>query len=215
MTKTCAIYCRVSTDTQTCENQERELREVAARSGWRVAEVYSDFAISGSKSRKDRPALARLMRDAVRRQFNIVAVSAVDRLGRSLPDLLSILGDLHAAQIDLFVKREGLDTSSPTGRAAFGLMALFSELERNLIRERVLAGLARARANGQRLGRPSLPREKAAAVEEALREGRHSLRTIAKNCRVGLASVQRIKDRLKQVHSQMGNPYTGGDISPP
>lgn len=193
MTKTCAIYTRVSTDTQNCENQERELREIAARSGWQVVEVYSDHAVSGSKGRKDRPALDRLLKDATRRRFDLVAVTAVDRLGRSLPDLLGILGDLHAAGIDMYVRREGLDTTSPTGRAAFGLMGLFAEFERNLIRERLLAGLARARAAGRRLGRPRLPEEKARAVREALAAGNASVREIAVRCRVGIGTVQRMR----------------------
>jgi DNA invertase Pin-like site-specific DNA recombinase len=193
LTKTCAIYTRVSTDTQNCENQERELREIAARSGWQVVEVYSDHAVSGSKGRKDRPALDRLLKDATRRRFDLVAVTAVDRLGRSLPDLLGILGDLHAAGIDMYVRREGLDTTSPTGRAAFGLMGLFAEFERNLIRERLLAGLARARAAGRRLGRPRLPEEKARAVREALAAGNASVREIAVRCRVGIGTVQRMR----------------------
>lgn len=196
MTKACAIYCRVSTMSQSCQVQELELREVAARAGWTVVEVYTDRGVSGAKGRRDRPALDRLLRDAARRRFDLVAVTAVDRLGRSLPDLLGILGDLHAAGIDLFVRREGLDTTSPTGRAAFGLMGLFAELERNLIRERVLAGLARARAQGRRLGRPRLPEEKSRAVREALAAGDGSLREIAARCRVGLGTVQRMKASL-------------------
>lgn len=193
MVKLCAIYARVSTAGQSCEAQEIELREVASRAGWQVVEVYRDHGISGAKGRRDRPALDRLMKDATKRRFDLVVVTAVDRLGRSLPDLLNILGDLHAANIDLFVRREGLDTTSPSGRAAFGLMGLFAELERNLIRERVLAGLARARAQGRTLGRPRLPKAKTDAVLEALAEGGLSLRAIASRCRVGLSSVARIK----------------------
>src|SRR5262245_2295686 len=138
MVKSCAVYCRVSTMGQSCGVQEQELREVAQRAGWAVAEVYSAPGISGAKSRRDRHALDRMLKDAPRRRFDLVAVTAIDRLGRCLPDLLAILGDLHDAGIDLFVRREGLDTTTATGRAAFGLMGLFAELERNLIRERVL-----------------------------------------------------------------------------
>jgi len=117
-------------------------------------------------------------------------------LGRSLPDLLSILGDLHAAGIDLFVRREGLDTSSPTSRAAFGLMGLFAEFERNLTRERVLAGLARARAEGRVLSRPRLAEEKSQAFRRALAAGNASLREIAARCRVGVGTVQRMKTAI-------------------
>src|SRR5216683_5496243 len=102
-----ALYCRVSTMSQTCENQKQELLEVAARSGWEIVEVYADHAISGSKGRRDRPALDRLLKDVVGRKCDLVAVTGIDRLGRSLPDLLAILGDLHAAHVDLYVRREG------------------------------------------------------------------------------------------------------------
>jgi DNA invertase Pin-like site-specific DNA recombinase len=139
-----------------------------------------------------------LLKDAVRRRFDLVAVSAIDRLGRSLTDLLSILGDLHGANVDLYVKEQGLDTTSPSGRAAFSLMGIFAELERNLIRERVLAGLARARAEGRKLGRPTLSQQKTDAVVVALKEGSRSLRAIAKEHRVGLSSVHRLKNRLDQ-----------------
>jgi DNA invertase Pin-like site-specific DNA recombinase len=210
MVKSCAIYTRVSTASQSCEAQELELREVACRADWKVVEVYVDHGISGAKGRRDRPALDRLLKDAARRRFDLVAVTAVDRLGRSLPDLLGILGDLHAAGIDLFVRREGLDTTSPSGRAAFGLMGLFAELERNLIRERVLAGLARARAKGQKLGRPRLPEEKARAIREAIREGDSSLREIAAQCRVGLGTVQRIRASLPCVRAR----DTSGQVRP-
>src|SRR5437762_2215079 len=136
MIRTIAIYTRVSTISQSCSNQLAELREIAARAGWEIIAEYADEGISGAKGRKHRPGLDRLLRDAARRRFDLVAVTAIDRLGRSLPDLLDILGDLHAANIDLFVRREGLDTTSPSGRAMFGLMGIFAEFERNLIRER-------------------------------------------------------------------------------
>ena len=196
MVKSCAIYTRVSTTGQNCEAQEQELREVAARAGWTVVEVYTDHGISGAKGRRDRPALDRLLKDAARRRFDLIAVTAVDRLGRSLPDLLGILGDLHAAGIDLFVRREGLDTTSPSGRAMFGLMGIFAEFERNLIRERVLTGLARARAQGRILGRPRMPEAKRLAIRSALESGGLSLRQIAAQHRVGLGSVQRMKASL-------------------
>lgn len=192
MIRTAALYVRVSTESQSTAAQEQELREIAARSGWNIVEVYADHAISGAKGRKDRPALDRLLRHATRRRFDIIAVTAVDRLGRSLPDLLEILGDLHAAGIDLFVRREGLDTTSPSGRAMFGLMGIFAEFERNLIRERVLAGLARARARGRRLGRPRMPEAKRQAIRSALEAGGMSLRQIAAQHRVGLGTVQRL-----------------------
>ena len=196
MAKTVAIYTRVSTQSQNTENQERELRAVADRAGWTVAGVYTDHAISGSKSRKDRPAFDRLLKDAARRKFDIVAASSVDRLGRSLTDLLGFLADIHAAGIDLFIHQQGLDTTTPTGRATFGLMGVFAEFERAMIRERVLAGLARARAQGRVLGRPRMADQKTRAVREAVLAGGQSLRRIAAQTGVSLSSVQRVKASL-------------------
>jgi DNA invertase Pin-like site-specific DNA recombinase len=164
--------------SQTYENQEQELRAVAERAGWQVVGVYSDHAISGSKGRKDRPALDRLLKDAIRQKFDLVVVTGIDRLGRSLPDLLAILGELHTAQVDLHVRRECLDTSSPSGRAMFSLMGIFAEFERNLIRERVLVGLARARAEGRVLGRLPLPEAKTRAIRASLLAGGQSLRRL-------------------------------------
>ena len=120
-------------------------------------------------------------------------MTGIDRLGRSLPDLLGILGDLHAAHVDLYVRREGWDTSSASGRAMFGVMGIFAEFERNLIRERVLAGLARARAEGRVLGRPRIAEEKTRAIRASLAAGHESLRQIAVQHRVGLGTVQRLK----------------------
>ena len=194
--KRAALYCRVSTTGQSTEGQEQELRAVAERAGWQVTEVYTDHGISGAKGRRDRPALDRMLKDATRRKFDLIAVSAVDRLGRSMSDLLSILGDIHAAGVDIFIRKEALDTTSPTGRAAFGLMAIFSEFERALIVARVKSGLARARANGRVLGRPRLPAEVTAGIRASLAAGGKSLRQIAVQHRVGLGSVQRVASSL-------------------
>jgi DNA invertase Pin-like site-specific DNA recombinase len=197
MRKTVALYTRVSTAAQNPMNQEIELRAVAERAGWDVVGVYTDHAVSGGKSRKDRPAFDRLLKDATRRKFDIVAATSVDRLGRSLTDLLSFLGDIHTAGIDLFIRQEGLDTTSPTGKAAFALMSVFAEFERALIRERVMSGLARARAEGRVLGRPRIPNQVIDAIRASLTAGGHSLRQVAAQHRVGLATVQRVNAALK------------------
>lgn len=196
MGKRIAIYARVSTGGQSTENQCQALEEVARRAGWEIVETYIDHGVSGAKGRTDRPAFDRLLKDASRRKFDIVGAWSVDRLGRSLQDLVSFLKEIRALGVDLYLHQQGLDTTTPAGTAMFQMLGVFSEFERALIRERVLAGLARARANGQRLGRPSMPKERHEAVVAALREGGHSLRSIAKRCRVGLSSVQRIKERM-------------------
>ena len=119
MPKQVAIYTRVSTDHQTTENQERELRAIADRMGWIVVKVYRDQGISGAKSRKDRPAFDALWKDAARGRFDMIMAWSVDRLGRSLQDLIAFLSDVHGYGVDLFLHQQGVDTrlpSAPTSR---------------------------------------------------------------------------------------------------
>ena len=150
------IYLRVSTIDQTTANQERELREIASRMGCEIVKVYRDHGISGAKGRDRRPAFDKLCRDAARREFDMVMAWSVDRLGRSLQDLVGFLSELHALKIDLFLRQQGLDTTTPAGKAMFQMMGVFAEFERAMIAERVRAGLARARSEGKRLGRPPI-----------------------------------------------------------
>src|SRR3984893_2240229 len=135
--KRVAIYLRVSTAEQTTANQRRELQRGAARHGWTVVSVFEDAGISGAKGRDQRPGLAAMMKAVARREIDMVAAWSVDRLGRSLVDLLEFLRELHAKGVDLFLHQQGLDTSSPSGRAMFQMMGVFAEFERAMIRERV------------------------------------------------------------------------------
>ena len=153
LTRTCALeHCsRCPT-----ANQERELREIASRMGCEIVKVYRDHGISGAKGRDKRPAFDKLCRDAARREFDMVMAWSVDRLGRSLQDLVGFLSELHALKIDLFLRQQGLDTTTPAGKAMFQMMGVFAEFERAIIQERVRAGLARARSEGKRLGRPPI-----------------------------------------------------------
>src|SRR3989475_11069279 len=158
------LYLRVSTIDQTTANQERELRLVAERTGWEVVKVYKDHGISGAKGRDKRPAFNALCRDATKRQFDMVMAWSVDRLGRSLQDLVGFLSELHALRIDLFLHQQGLDTTTPAGKAIFQMMGVFAEFERAIMQERVRAALARAKSEGKRLGRPPIPAETANAI---------------------------------------------------
>ena len=193
MTKRVAFYLRVSTGDgqQTIANQRRALDEIAERAGWEVVEVYSD-EISGTKGRERRPAFDRMLKAAVHRKFDMIAAWSVDRLGRSLQDLVGFLGELKAAGVDLFLHQQALDTSTPSGRALFQMLGVFAEFETAMIRERTRAGLVRARAQGKRLGRPPITRGVSAAVLRSLAEGM-SIRNAAKLHRVGISTVQRIK----------------------
>ena len=128
-----------------CLRPFSELEAVAARSGWQVVGVYEDAGISGAKGRDKRPGFDRLLKDATARKVNMIAAWSVDRLGRSLQDLVGFLSELQALGCDLYLHRQALDTSTPSGRAMFQMCGVFAEFERGMIRERVNAGLARGR----------------------------------------------------------------------
>ena len=149
-TRRAAIYLRVSTSDQNTDNQEHELRQVAERAGWTVVKVYRDHGISGAKGRDQRPAFDGLCKDACGRKFDIVMAWSVDRLGRSLQDLVGFLAELHALKIGLCLKQQGIDTITPAGKALFDMMGVFAEFERAIIQERVRAGLKRAKDEGAR-----------------------------------------------------------------
>ena len=191
-----ALYMRVSTDQQTTANQEIELREIAKRSGWEIVEVYQDQGISGAKGRDKRPGFDAMCKDAARRKFDVVMAWSVDRLGRSLQDLVAFLSELHALGIDLFLHQQGIDTTTPAGKAMFQMMGVFAEFERTMIRDRVNAGLARARAQGKILGRPKINAETEAAIRKSLQESGLGIRKLAVQHGVGTGTVQRIKAEM-------------------
>jgi DNA invertase Pin-like site-specific DNA recombinase len=145
-----AIYARVSTTDQTCDNQLLELRRYCAARGWQPVE-YVDTGVSGAKDR--RLALDRLMADARQRKVDTVVVWRLDRFGRNLRHLITAIEELNAAAVSFVSMGENIDTASPTGRLLLGIMGSFAEFERERIRERIHAGLARARRQGQKLGR--------------------------------------------------------------
>src|SRR5207244_8602340 len=134
------------------------------RIGHEIVAVYRDAGISGSKGRDQRPGFDEMYKDAARRRFDVVMAWSVDRLGRSLQDLIGFLSELHALGIDLFLHQQGLDTTTPSGKAMFQMLGVFAEFERAMIQERVRAGLARAKAEGKALGRPPLPEKTELAV---------------------------------------------------
>jgi DNA invertase Pin-like site-specific DNA recombinase len=193
--KRVAFYQRVSTNGQTTANQRRELQAVAKRHGWNVVQIFEDNGISGAKGRRDRPGLDALLKSVARRDVDMVAAWSVDRLGRSLKDLLEILGDLHAKGVDLYLHQQGIDTSTPSGRAMFQMVGVFAEFERGIIRDRVMAGIARAKADGVTLGRPSIEDSNAGkfeAIKVAL-AAKKGVRRIARELRTGVGTVLRIK----------------------
>jgi DNA invertase Pin-like site-specific DNA recombinase len=189
--KRAVLYLRVSTIEQTTANQERELRQAAERAGWEVVKVYKDHGISGAKGRDKRPAFDALCRDANRRRFDVVMAWSVDRLGRSLQDLVAFLAELHALKVDLFLQQQGIDTTTPAGKALFQMLGVFAEFERSIIQERVRAGLARAKGEGKVLGRPKIATDIETAVRATLANGTGILKA-AKMHGVGVGTVMRI-----------------------
>lgn len=190
--KRVGIYARVSTDSQTVENQLAALHDIAARSGWTIVHVFTDEGISGAKGRDQRPGLDAMMKAVARREIDLVAAWSVDRLGRSLSDLVGFLSDLQGQGCDLFLHQQALDTSTPSGKMLYGVLSVFAEFERSVLAARVRAGCDRARAKGVRFGRPPMPVYRLERVKKALRDGQ-SIRATAKATGVSTASVQRIK----------------------
>jgi DNA invertase Pin-like site-specific DNA recombinase len=191
------LYLRVSTTGQTVENQRRELEAVASRRGWQIVREFKDEGVSGCKGPAARPGFSQLCQAVTRREFDLVAAWSVDRLGRSLPDLATFLLQLHSTGVDLYLHQQGLDTGTPAGKAMFQMMGVFAEFERAMIVERVRAGLARARAQGKQLGRPSaLTPDKEDEVRRLLAE-KVGVVKIGRTVGVGTGTVSRIRATLE------------------
>lgn len=205
--KKAALYTRVSTSDQTVENQVAELERVAEFRGWQVVARYSDQGISGAKGRQERPGLNAMLKDAERAKFDVVMCWSLDRLGRSLIDLLQTVEHLHGIGVDLFLMQQSIDTTTAAGKLLFHITGAFAEFERATIRERVKAGMVRARTelskNGKylarrsgivrrSLGRPGAEPEKLAEARRLLAEGIGILK-VAKMVGLGTGTVQRLK----------------------
>jgi DNA invertase Pin-like site-specific DNA recombinase len=194
-----ALYARVSTvgHNQDPEMQLRELREYASRRGWQVHAEYVDHGISGKKEK--RPSLDRLMVDAKRRKFDAVAVWRFDRFARSTKHLLTALEEFKALGIQFVSYQEAIDTATPMGQAMFTIIAAISALEADIIRERIIAGLAHAKAKGKKLGRKSLGVQ--AVRIHALQDEGLSLRQIATKTGWSLATITRTLKAAKDAET--------------
>jgi len=194
--KRAALYVRVSTDKQTVENQVARLTEVAKGRGWEIVATFNDAGISGAKERKERPGLDQLLKNASKGRFDVVMTWAIDRLGRSLVDLLATVQHLENCGVDLFIDQQSIDTTTPTGKLMFQIVGAFAEFERSMIRQRVHAGLKRAVAQGKQLGRPRIDAALEKRIQAQLRTGKGMLK-VARECGVGSGTVQRIKQEMK------------------
>jgi DNA invertase Pin-like site-specific DNA recombinase len=206
MTKRAAIYVRVSTDKQTIENQLRELHQIAKRRGWEIVQEYRDAGISGAKGREARPGLDEMLKDAQRRRFDVVMSWTIDRLGRSLIDLLGTIQTLEACNVDLYLDQQSIDTTTPAGKLMFQITGAFAEFERSMIRQRVNAGLKRAVEAGKQLGRPRIDPALEKRIQSQLPGGK-GMSKVAAECGVGSGTVQRIK------HEMEGRPFGGASAA--
>jgi DNA invertase Pin-like site-specific DNA recombinase len=187
MNRRAALYARVSTAEQDPENQLAALRAFAVARGWQATE-FVDLGVSGAKER--RPALDELLRAVRARRVDAVACVKLDRLARSTHHLVTLGKELEALGVDLVVLDQAIDTTTPSGRLLFHVLAAISEFERDLIRERVIAGVRRARAQGRRLGRPRRYHVDVSRVKEMIGHGL-SLRAIARSLEVHPTAVSR------------------------
>jgi DNA invertase Pin-like site-specific DNA recombinase len=205
--KRAALYVRVSTDQQTVKHQLEALQAVAERRSWQIVETYNDAGISGAKGRDKRPGLDTMLRDANRRKFDVVMAWAIDRLGRSLIDLLGTISHLEAVGVDLYLEQQAIDTTTPMGKLLFQITGAFAEFERTMIRQRIAVGLKTvktaiaakgsftARSSGlvrKRLGRPGADPEKLEKAAKLLAQGVGILAT-ARKVGLGTGTVQRLK----------------------
>ena len=197
--KRVGLYLRVSTGDQTIENQRQALTAACEARGWRIVEEFVDNGVSGAKSREKRPSFDRLLKAATRRQIDVVAAWSVDRLGRSLQDLVGFLGELNGAGCDLYLDRQAVDTTTPAGRALFQMLGVFAEFERAIIVERIHAGIARARVKGTKSGKPigraKIDRGKVECIRAELAKGTGIVKT-ARLCGAGVSAVRRVKAEM-------------------
>jgi DNA invertase Pin-like site-specific DNA recombinase len=197
--KRIGLYLRVSTDEQTVENQRQALTAACEARGWRIVATFEDDGISGAKGRDKRPGFDKLLKAVTTRKIDVVAAWSVDRLGRSLQDLVGFLGELDAVGCDLYLDRQAIDTTTPAGRAMFQMLGVFSEFERAILQQRIHAGIARARKHGTKSGAPIGRARTSPEVEDAIRAALASgkgIHKVAKEIGVGTGTVQRIKAEM-------------------
>ena len=197
--KRAALYMRVSTVDQHPETQLHDLRTMAAQRGYEIVHEYTD-KISGAKAK--RPGLEELLHDARRHRFDILLIWAFDRIARSTRHLLEVLDELNRLNVEFISFRENIDTGGPLGRAMVVIIGAIAELERNLIIERVRAGMRRARLEGRQIGRAPLQLDQLAILRD--RERGQSLKEIAKIHRISKATVCRVLKEQRQLQPAVG-----------
>jgi DNA invertase Pin-like site-specific DNA recombinase len=192
MVRKVAIYTRVSTLDQTIDNQLIELRDYCSKMGWEITQEYADEGLSGTLSREKRPALNSMIKDAYRKKFDSVVCWDISRLGRSMKELILFLSDMKDRDIGICSVRQGFDTSTSMGEIMFQFVGILSSWEREMIRERTLAGLERARREGKTLGRRKVTNDTMTAKIIELRSANRSIRDIASEVGVSRGTVSNV-----------------------
>ena len=190
--KRCVIYARVITDSQTTDNQINELNRVAELKGYKIVHTFKDEGISGAKGRDERKGFDELIKGAVKKDFDMILCWSVDRLGRSLQDLVSFLNEIHSVNCDLYIHQSGIDTSTPSGKMMFQMCGVFAEFERGMIRERVISGQNRAKEQGKHIGRPTNLNDGLVSSIKFMREKGMGIGRIAKDLKVGVGTIYRV-----------------------
>ena len=190
------IYSRVSTDKQTVDNQLKVLREVAEKKGLEVVREISDEGISGAKGRDEREGFNELIKGSIQKEWDIILVWDVSRLGRSLQHLVSFLDDIHSANCDLYIHQSGIDTTTASGKMMFQMTACFVEFERSMIRQRVIAGQQRAKSEGKHIGRKTNVNEGTVNAVQHLRANNVPIKQIAKDLHIGVGTVYKIMNKV-------------------
>ena len=191
MTTKVALYCRVSTLDQTIDNQLLELRDHCSRMGWEIVKEYADEGLSGTLSRDKRPAFNEMIKDAYRKRFDLVVCWDISRIGRSMKELVMFLSDMKDRDIGICSVRQGFDTSTTMGEMMFQFVGILSSWEREMIRERTLAGLERAKSEGKTLGRRKVTNDTMTAKIIELRNDKKSIRAIASEVGVSVGTVSK------------------------
>ena len=185
------VYVRVSTHQQTTENQLLELYEVCERNDWTIVDEYNE-TVSGTKGVNDRKELDRLLKDASRKKFEKVVVWSVDRVGRSMKHLVSVLSQLKDLDIDIYSYKQGIDTSTTMGSSFFHMVGIFAELENNMRRERQIIGIKRAKKEGVQFGRKDVVDEDKEYQIYQLRSKGKSIRQIAKEVGISVGRTHKV-----------------------
>ena len=196
MHKKAVIYSRVSTNEQTVDNQLKVLREVAEKRGLEVVREISDEGISGAAGRDARKGFDELIKGSIKNEWDIILVWDVSRLGRSLKHLVSFLEDIQSANCDMYIHQSGIDTSTTSGKMMFGMLSVFSEFERSMIRERVIAGQQRAKSEGKHIGRPTNVNDGIITAVYQLRQNNVPISRIAKDLQIGVGTVYKILENV-------------------